>query len=975
MRLKKLNLLVLNLVFFSVLNLFSLEKTEIIRVGYQPKDDLVLNIEKLTNKGFGYDVLKKVEELSNLRFEFIEIKGDPFDALDNDIVDIIGLYFYTEDRAKKYLFLETPLNEVQMSLISKDTLNIPYSNPESINGKTVATYYQNPANEELDSYLSEHTISVEYMKGNFHDYDEVDADLYMHYSSYDIDENYVNILNFSKRFTFFVSTYGNEAMMETLNDGIREIVNNESGYILELKNKYFRDSYHLFQRNLTADELTVLRSRVLKVAYEENHRPITYKDSNGKAAGATVAIMDMLSKMYGFTVEYYGYSNASTESLPDDIDIVISAIGDQKFILDNFKLSESFYDMQFLAILPQSLSNDAVTLESYWNKIAKIGMLEYYNVDKNTHLYGVPQMSIENFDTLELLLEAYEKEHIDVAIITQSGLSYANSFLMDSTPRFYPSEFNHSFSFGVANTIASEYIPLFNVMLDKISVEQYEEIFFNNTNTYVYKKTIMRMILNYWHYFVIVILLIVIVVRTYNTRQKKSAQEALIEAYSTDFLTGFMTMDKFSKTMQEVLSHANNNEYELISFDIDMFKTINMYFSSKKGEEVILEISNALKTLFENKTAYFTRNTGEHFLILRKVDTAISMEKIYFDNILPRLTKVLGNKFNFTMSFGSVLIENQNEKISAIIGYADAARVYGKNKHENTFYTFDDTMRKDFNNKLSVTLRMEQALLESEFVVVLQPKINFKNLKVDGAEALVRWRPNDGEQIYPDAFIPILEKNGFIFQLDMCVLEDVCKFLVDNQSVFDIPRISVNLSAVSVLNDYLDQQICDITSRYGLKPSQIELEVTESAIIGNEQRFVAKVNKMKSLGFLISIDDFGAGVSSLNRLGSIKADVLKLDKAFFDAVDSEEKMVVVVADVIKMAKGLEMSVVAEGVETLKQAQWLKGLECDYAQGYFFEKPMEKGEFLNLLKSKKSYGLEDTSPKSPTGLFDFGLNRY
>ncbi len=975
MNLKNFTLFLFSLIFVSVFGLFSVEKAKIVRVGYHSNDDLVSNIQSIGNRGFGYDILKKVEELSDLRFEFIEINADPFLALDNGQIDIIGLYFYTAERAEKYLYQQTPLNNVQMSLISKNNVHIPYNDPKSIDGKTVATYYGNPANKELDAYVAENDISVQYIMGNFHDYYDAEADLYMHYSSRKTNSNFVNVLNFSTRYTYFLSRYGNEDLMEELNKVFLEIVNNESDYITTLQQRYFQKSNHLFQRSLTKDELSILRSRPLKVAYELHHEPVTFINEVGEADGAIVDLMNTLSTMYGFSVEYYPYSMKTGRALPNNIDIVISAVGNKREISENFKSTESFYEMELIAILPQIIVNENLSIESIWKNPLKIGMLEYLNFDSATFLDTTPYSEIIYYDTFELLLAAYAKGAIDVAVLTHSGITFANSYLKDTVPYVYPVAFDLNFYFKVANNIAAEYVPIFNVMFDKISIEQYEKILVENTLTFTYDQPLFLSILENWYYVAMVFLILLFALKSYTSLQKKKKQEAVIAAYTTDLLTGFMTMDKFRDTMIDVLKEAHNNEYELISFDMDMFKSITMYFSAEKGRDVILAIASTLRNVFDNETVYITRKTGEHFFILRKVGSGLTIEDLCYKYILPSISSILAQRFQFTMSFGNVIISDYKEKVSALIGHADAARVQGKNKHENTFITFDSKMRKDFNNKLSVTLRMEQALLDREFVVVYQPKIDFVTLKVGGAEALVRWRPKEGNQIFPDAFIPVFEENGFIFQLDMYVLEEVCRFIVTNTERVKVPRISVNLSAASILNEALYENIQNIILKYGLKPEEIELEITESAIVGNEGQFVSRVNEIKSLGFLISIDDFGAGVSSLNRLAAIKADVLKLDKAFFNAQESEEKMKVVVTDVINMAKALNMVVVAEGVETLKQAKWLKSLDCNYAQGYYFEKPLERDTFIDLLSSKRIYSLEPAAPHNSTGLFDVGQRNY
>ncbi len=344
-------------------------------------------------------------------------------------------------------------------------------------------------------------------------------------------------------------------------------------------------------------------------------------------------------------------------------------------------------------------------------------------------------------------------------------------------------------------------------------------------------------------------------------------------------------------------------------------------------------------------------------MILRKVGECGDIKQLYKTELLPSIRDVIGEKYNLSMSFGMVTIEDCKEKANNIIGHADNARVQGKHSHKTTFITFDRNMKKLYEDRINITFRMEQAIRDREFFVLYQPKVDFNSMRVAGAEALVRWKPKLGTMIYPNDFIPVFEENGFISTLDLYVLEEVCKFIKYNRDKLEIPRVSVNMSAHTILSNKILNRVSDIVALHEIKPEEIELELTESAVETDAQEFLTRVRQFKKLGYIISIDDFGAGVSSLNRLSAIEADVLKLDKAFFDLKDQGGKSTVVVADIVTMAKHLNMKVVAEGVETSAQALWLKGIKCDYAQGYYFAKPMSENDFKDLIVSKKEYTIE------------------
>ncbi len=462
----------------------------------------------------------------------------------------------------------------------------------------------------------------------------------------------------------------------------------------------------------------------------------------------------------------------------------------------------------------------------------------------------------------------------------------------------------------------------------------------------------------YWYLIVIGVAVVLILFYSYAYKQQKDKRKDIEIAYDTDSLTGLMAMHKFRDEMEKTISNAKSKEYELISLDMDMFRTINTHYSQEKGTKVICAIADALSETFIDTQKIISRRKAEQFLVLRKTGNRGALEDIYKEEILPAIRKVLGEKYRVAMSFGYVLINGHNDTTTDIIGHANDARMMGKNTHQTTFIKFDEAMRKNYNNVVDVTFRMEQAVKDKEFVVVYQPKIDFKTLKVCGAEALVRWFPKLGDPIYPDAFIPVMEANGFISTLDIYVLNEVCEFLKNNKKVKNMPKISVNLSACSVLEERIISRIVDVLNLHEIKPSAIELEITESALVGDESRFLEKIQKLKKRGFNIAIDDFGAGVSSLNRLSALDADVLKLDKEFFNHKSQEVKSVVIVQDVIVMAKHLDMDVVAEGVETFMQAMWLKEINCDIAQGYYFERPLNEDVFLNLVKEDKTYEIKN-----------------
>ena len=264
---------------------------------------------------------------------------------------------------------------------------------------------------------------------------------------------------------------------------------------------------------------------------------------------------------------------------------------------------------------------------------------------------------------------------------------------------------------------------------------------------------------------------------------------------------------------------------------------------------------------------------------------------------------------------------------------------------ENKIVFFDVEMNNRRLWERKVEDDMDAALARHEFQVYLQPKISTAQENLAGAEALVRWiHPQEGF-IPPNKFIPIFERNGFILKLDDYMLEEIAK----QQAMWigqgrKVVPISVNISRAHFAKEDLAEHICAIVDKYQVPHNVIELELTESAFFDDKETLLQTVKKLRDAGFPVSMDDFGAGYSSLNSLKELQLDVLKLDADFFRGEASQERGMVIVSEVIDLAKKLNMKIVAEGIESREQVDFLTEQECDLIQGYFFAKPMPITEF-------------------------------
>ena len=235
--------------------------------------------------------------------------------------------------------------------------------------------------------------------------------------------------------------------------------------------------------------------------------------------------------------------------------------------------------------------------------------------------------------------------------------------------------------------------------------------------------------------------------------------------------------------------------------------------------------------------------------------------------------------------------------------------------------------------------RLLQALQNNEFVVYFQPKVSITDMKIAGAEALVRW-VYDGQVLPPVKFIPFCERTGLVIDIDFYVLEETCKKMREwLDAGMQLVRISVNFSKYHFNEAGVAERIYNVINRYGIPPEYIEVEFTETAYLDKEELLESTVDKLRSYGIKSSIDDFGSGYSSLNLLQNMDFEVVKLDKSLLGKGVENDKAKKVISSIIHMAKELDMEVLAEGVETVEELKLLKSLRCDIVQGFFFDKPL------------------------------------
>ncbi len=449
------------------------------------------------------------------------------------------------------------------------------------------------------------------------------------------------------------------------------------------------------------------------------------------------------------------------------------------------------------------------------------------------------------------------------------------------------------------------------------------------------------------------------VVSSYLLKMKayETASETVERLTGYDVVTGLFKYEKFLELVGDYIENAEHANYAIIYSDISNFKYLNEAFGYEQGDELLREMAEYFQD-FEN-AVYCSRVFSDNIVSMVKIGNV--EEKAFqarLNNGIRKISEHIQKQFvdsrldlrvgvcTFTISGAAVPIKD-------IISNANMARKRAKLPGMPRVVFYDEQMGSEVRNEIAYTNDMETAFQNREFVVFMQPKVDLKSGKIKGAEALVRWKKNDGSIIYPNDFIPIFEKNKSVTQLDFYVYEEVFKYIrgrLDNN--LPVVPISVNVSRIHLYSiDEVIDCVKGLLVRYNVDPSLVEFELTETSFTDKVDDTITLMTRLRKLGVKVSLDDFGSGYSSLNVLTKLPLDVLKLDKEFMRdfETDSEEK--IVIPSVIDMAKKLNLSVVCEGVETIEQVTFLKSIGCDFAQGYFYSKPVSQDKFNAMLEKE------------------------
>ncbi|MBN8201541.1 EAL domain-containing protein [Bacillus sp. NTK034] len=414
-----------------------------------------------------------------------------------------------------------------------------------------------------------------------------------------------------------------------------------------------------------------------------------------------------------------------------------------------------------------------------------------------------------------------------------------------------------------------------------------------------------------------------------------------------DHLTDLPNRRYFDQKLQDLIEEDSQQNFAVLFFDLERLKQINDTFGHSSGDELLRLAAQRIKEKL-NSVCFSARISGDQFAVImeyiqEKEDPAKLADTI--NQIFSESFLIDSFELNITPSIGISLYPDNGITADELIRNTESSLYHAKQKGNNRFQVYHPSMDIESYKLFTLEQDMRKAIQHDEFFLEYQPRVDTKTGKIVSAEALLRWNHPEWGRVSPLEFIPVAEESGLIINIGEYVIRKVCRQLYSwKEKGFTVVPISVNISPLSFLKNSLVPTIMEALEENHLDAALLEIELTESSLINYSENVIAVLKELGELGVKIALDDFGTGYSSITQLKKYKFDILKIDKTFIQAMDTNAEDAIITANLIRLAHGLNMKVVAEGVETFEQFYSLRKNECDQIQGYLFSKPVPPSVF-------------------------------
>ena len=926
----------------------------LVKVAFFPMDGYHITNADGSYGGMDVEYLNALCEYTDWEVEYVECDSweEALQLLSGKQVDLVGSAQYSIERAEVYQYADLSSGYTFGVIATKPESSIAYEDFTAMRHITFGMVENYVRKGEFLQYLSDNGIDnpqiIEYASTsdlqNALSNGEIDA---LVHTFTEVKEGQRLIGRFAPRPFYYISYQGNDDVMRELNQAEADLKMNRPELETELMNEFY---YSRFDKTalLTIEENEyIAETKEILVGYLDGFYPFSY-EKNGDFKGLTRELLENSISAAGLELKYCRMENrkeAQAALQNGEIDILAyctdtDEVEDAKHQVTVF----NYADAPLVLVTEKNRNIEEI------ETLATVSFLS----DKVGTAVQTEETEVIIYDTQQKCIDAVKENDVDAVLCD----GYLAEYLMRTEFRYESLQIKNVFSseHSISMAVRQE-----DELLSGILEKTISEIDSKRINAYMLKEntypliSVIDFVRNNSLWIIsslIVIIVLIILVAVHMVSDSRKIQKLMYKDTKMDI----WNLNYLIFWGEHKLLPEHKVQYALVYVNLAQFRRYNIIYGWNAGERLLEKVADILVGNVDSKTEICARDQGDHFvMLLSYLDREAFMERI--ETIKSEMEKwILHDTDNhMSLQMGIYYIPQEQSDLRLAINYANQALDFTGNSKGEEVKTYDDGLEKLLKERHEREKLLESVDINKDFVTYYQPKVDIRNGKIVGAEALVRFLdPTAGGAVRaPGFFVPYYEQTGRITEIDFFVFESVCKMLRRRLDAgLPVVTVSCNFSRMHFIKPEFPERFMEVLDRYRISKDLIEMEITETLIVEELQQHMVKktLDILKKEGVRLSIDDFGAGYSSLGIFEQIPASVIKLDRSFLLNQEDHNRQVKIMRGIVKMGQELEAQIVCEGVETETDIDLMKEIGAYVAQGYFYSRPVPEAEFEEKLET-------------------------
>ena len=932
-------------------NVYAVERRTV-RVAFFPMDGYHIIEKDGSYSGMDVEYLNEISNYTAWDIEYVECESwsDALEKLSNKEVDLVGSAQYSEERAQVYSYADLSSGYTFGVIAANHDTDVAYEDFYAMKNFRFGMVKDYVRKAEFMEYLYYNGIEepsiIEYeTTADMHEaLDAGEIDVFVHTFT-EVKEGQRLLGRFAPRPFYYITYQGNDELLRELNRAIVDVKINWPELETELMNQFYYDKFDKAILFTTEEKQFLKEKEAIRVGYLDNNYPFSYVEE-GEFKGLTKEMLENGLSVTGLKVEYVlmkdrQYARKALEE--GKIDILAYSTDTADVLREHNAKSICDY-----AQVPLVLVMNKWEKRENIQTVATVSFL-HEKVGSVSEAEGVQVVS---FEYQQECIDALENYEVDAVLC--NGYFVENLMRRDLRYSDLQIESVLNTYYSISMAISNDQAILSSILEKSISIIDSKMI-----SEYILKEsayplvTIVEFIKNN-SVVIISILIAIMTIIILVIIQKLADNRKIQKLMYKDTRMDIWNLNYFTYWGESKLLPERKNKYAIVYLNFLNFRRYNIIYGWSTGEQLLEIFVKKLCASINEEKEICARSQGDRFVLLLNYKD----EEIFYERLKKMkndLEQALNeeNRDNLSLRLGVYLIPDKEIDIRMGINCANQALEFVDNSIGNNIKIYDQSLKQMLKEKHDKEMLLDGADINQDFVAYYQPKVDVRDGKIVGAEALVRFKdPSDGGKIKsPYFFVPYYEQTGRIKEIDMFVFETVCKLLRRRMNAgLPVVTVSCNFSRMHFVTPGFADRFEAILEKYNISKELIEVEVTETLIMEemDQQRVKIAFDEIKNRGIHLSIDDFGAGYSSLGIFEHIPASVVKMDRSFFLNKDNPERQVKIMKGIVTLSRELDAQIVCEGVETQKDVNLMKEIGAYVAQGFFYSKPIPEEEFEALL---------------------------